>query len=97
MKMRCGGGLSALREKLESITLYYTVSSSHTKSPPKEYSEYHQELTVGFSARHIMPPSISLGSCGTGPYILHLQTDPTRRLRPTAEQKERGETGHVSV
>lgn len=45
--MRCGGGLSVLREKLESITLYYTVSSSHTKSPPKEYSEYHQELTVG--------------------------------------------------
>ena len=48
--MRCGGGLSVLREKLESITLYYTVSSYHTKSPPKECSEYHQELTVGASA-----------------------------------------------
>lgn len=95
--MRCGGGLSALREKLESITLYYTVSSSHTKSPPKEYSEYQQELTVGFGARHIMPPSLSLGSRGTEPYILHQQTDPTRRLSPTAEQKKRGETGHECV
>ena len=95
--MRCGGRLSALSEKLESITLYYTVSSSHTKSPPKEYLEYHQELTVGFSARHNMPPSLSLGTRGTEPYILHLQTDPTRRLSPTGEQKKRGETGHASV